>query len=577
MSAANKEELKNRIAMAAALESADLVLKGGRVFNVFTKSWETADVAICGHTIVGIGSYQGKKELDVTGLYLTPGLMDAHVHFESSMLAPREMAKILLLNGVTGAVIDPHEIANVMGIDGLQFILRETEDIPFSAYVMIPSCVPATDLDTSGACLSAGEMAAVCRLSSRVLGLAEMMNVPGVLQKQELVMDKLQLFADRVIDGHAPGLSGNLLNAYIAAGVMTDHECVTMEEALEKVSRGMYVFMREGSAAHNLLDLLPLLDKVDNRRVCLCTDDRHADDLIGQGSINYSLEIGVTQGYPAEQLIPLATLNTAECYGLQHVGALAPGYVADIAVFDDAEHFQPRHVIKNGIQVVWNRKLLWDSVPVAEAPASSMRMQELTEAALQIPAREGKKIRVIEISPTQLLTKERHLAPLIKDGAAVSDTQRDILKMAVCERHHHTGNIGLGFVTGFSLKRGAIATTVGHDSHNLTIVGTKDADMVLAGNHLKEIGGGLVIVADGEVKAALPLAIGGLMSSGKAETVNARLQQLNFWLKEAGVPEEYSTFMVLSFLSLPVIPELRLTDQGLVDVKQFRHVDIWCE
>ena len=251
--------------------------------------------------------------------------------------------------------------------------------------------------------------------------------------------------------------------------------------------------------------------------------------------------------------------------------------MADIAVFDDAEHFQPRHVIKNGIQVVRDRKLLWDSVPVAEAPASSMRMQELTEAALQIPAREGKKIRVIEISPTQLLTKERHLAPLIKEGAAVSDTQRDILKMAVCERHHHTGNIGLGFVTGFSLKRGAIATTVGHDSHNLTIVGTKDADMVLAGNHLKEIGGGLVIVADGEVKAALPLAIGGLMSSGKAETVNARLQQLNFWLKEAGVPEEYSTFMVLSFLSLPVIPELRLTDQGLVDVKQFRHVDIWCE
>lgn len=577
MSAAVKEELKNRIAMASSLEAADFVLKGGQVFNVFTRNWETADVAICGRMIVGVGSYHGKQELDVTGLYLTPGLMDAHVHFESSMLAPREMAKILLLNGVTGAIIDPHEIANVMGIDGLQFMLRETEDIPFSAYVMIPSCVPATDLDTSGALLSAEEMAAACDLSPRVLGLAEMMNVPGVLQKQEMVMDKLQRFVDRVIDGHAPGLSGERLNAYIAAGVTTEHECVTMEEALEKVSRGMYVFMREGSAAHNLIDLLPILDKVDNRRLCLCTDDRHADDLIEQGSINYSLEIGVTQGYSAERLIPLATLNTAECYGLKQIGALAPGYVADIAVFDDAEHFQPRHVIKNGIQVVRNRKLLWDSVPVAEAPESSMCMQELTEAQLQIPVREGKAIRVIEIDPTQLLTKERHFSPLIHNGEAVSDTQRDILKMAVCERHHHTGNIGLGFVTGFSLKRGAIATTVGHDSHNLAIVGTNDADMVLAGNRLREIGGGLTIVADGEVKAALPLAIGGLMSSGKAETVNAQLKQFNFWLKEAGVSEECSTFMVLSFLSLPVIPELRLTDRGLVDVGQFRHVSVWCE
>ena len=577
MNAAKKETIQNKVAMASGLQEADFVLKGGRIFNVFTKCWEEADLAICGSTIVGIGSYRGKQELDVTGLYLTPGLMDAHVHFESSMLAPREMVKILLLNGVTGAVIDPHEITNVMGVDGLQFMLRETEDIPFSAYVMVPSCVPATDLDTSGAALSAEETKAACRLSSRVLGLGEMMNVPGVLQQEGPVLDKLCLFSECFIDGHAPGLTGKGLNAYIAAGVTTDHECVTPEEALEKLSRGMYVFMREGSAAHNLVDLLPVLDKVDSRRVCLCTDDRHADDLIEQGSINYSLEIGVTQGYTAEQLIPLATLNTAECYGLKNVGALAPGYTADIVAFEDAEHFLPRHVIKNGIQVVRNRKLLWDSVPVAAAPESSMRMGALTEDLLRVPAREGKNLRVIEISPTQLLTGVRYLPPLIRQGEAVSDRQRDILKMAVCERHHHTGHIGLGFVTGFSLQRGAMATTVGHDSHNLAIVGTNDADMVLAGNRLREIGGGLTIVVAGEVKATVPLAIGGLMSSEKAESVNAQLKQLNFWLKELGVPEECSAFMVLSFLSLPVIPDLRLTDRGLVDVNQFRHVDLWCE
>lgn len=577
MDTIQKSELEKRIDVASGLLEADLVLKGGQVFNVFTGAWERADIAVCGDKIAGIGSYAGKKELDVTGLYLTPGLMDAHVHFESSMLAPREMVKILLLNGVTGAVADPHEITNVMGISGLQFMLRETEDIPFSVYVMVPSCVPATDLDTSGASLPAEEMDAVCRLSSRVLGLAEMMNVPGVLYKQPVEMSKLKLFSGKTIDGHSPGLSGKLLNAYIASGVTTEHECVTPEEALEKVSRGMYVFLREGSAAHNLIDLLPVLEQADTRRFCLCTDDRHADDLIEKGSINYALEIGVIQGYAAEKLIPLATLNTAECYGLRNVGALAPGYTADIAAFGDLQSFQPVHVVKNGRIVVQNKKLLWDNVPVAEVPESTMRMEELTAEQLRIPAREGKQIRVIEINPSQLLTKELRRTPLMREGEAVSDTERDILKMAVCERHHATGNIGLGFVTGFGLQRGAIATTVGHDSHNLAIVGTNDGDMVLAANRLRALGGGLAIAADGEVKAILPLAIGGLMSDQPAEAVNAQIKKLDFWLKELGVPEDCSTFMILSFLSLPVIPELRLTDRGLVDVGQFCHVELWCD
>ncbi|MBQ8491105.1 MAG: adenine deaminase [Acidaminococcaceae bacterium] len=569
--------LEEQIDTAMGRQEADLVLKGGNVFNVFLKTWEVADVAISGSKIVGIGQYKGRQEIDVKGLYLTPGLMDAHVHFESSMLSPREMVKVLLLNGVTGAITDPHEITNVLGEKGLRFMLDETANIPFSAYLMIPSCVPATDMDTSGARITPEDMEHIRKLSPRILGLAEMMNFPGILGKQQNEMNKMKLFYNQKVDGHAPGLSGKELNAYVASGITTEHECVTPAEAWEKVRRGMYVFMREGSAAHNLVDLLPLLKKPGNRRLCLCTDDRHADDLIEQGSINYLLEIGVAQGYDPEDLIPMATLNIAECYGLKHVGALAPGYVADIAVFENLQSFQPVHVIKGGVQVVKNRKLLWKSDPVLEPPGQSMNMRPATVEDFRIPAKKNKKLRVIGISQTQLLTSELHLTPTVQNGEAVSDIGRDILKMAVFERHYNTGNIGLGFAFGFGLKKGAIATTVGHDSHNLSVVGTNDEDMAVAVNRLREIGGGLIVVSDGEVRATVPLAIAGLMSDRDAMAVNSQIKQLNFWLKELGVPEEYSTFMILAFTSLPVIPELRLTDRGLVDVVHFEHVDLWCE
>lgn len=572
-----KARIAADIATAEGMRKADLVLKGGQVFNVFTQSWETADVAIRGSRIVGIGEYDGEREIDVRGKYVTPGFMDAHVHLESSMLAPREFAKILLLNGVTTVFADPHEIANVLGVSGIEFFLEATEDMPLSVYINVPSCVPATNLDTSGAALTASDMEAVRELNPRVLGLAEMMNYVGVVKGQPDVLDKLAAFQDAVIDGHAPGLTGHDLNAYIAAGVTNDHECITVEEAKEKVSRGMYVFLREGSAAHNLVDLLPVLQEVDNRRCCLCTDDRHVDDLIGQGSINYLLEIGVTQGYPAEQLLPLATLNTAECFGLRGLGAVAPGYTADLNVFDDLESFQPVHVVKDGYPVVYNGRLNWASRPVRSQAVFTMNMPPLDPLSFQIPVEEGKYLRVIDLSQNQLVTKELHKAPYILNGEAVSDTSRDILKMAVCERHHGTGSIGLGFVRGVQLKRGAIGTTVGHDSHNLTLVGTNDADMALAGNKLREIGGGLVIAADGEVKATLPLPIAGLMSDREANVVNAQMKQLLFWTHELGVPDDFSPFMVLSFLSLPVIPELRLTDQGLVDVTRFTHVPLWVD
>ena len=472
--------LEDQIDVAAGRQEADLVLKGGHVFNVFLKTWEDADIAISGSKIVGIGNYTGKHILDVTGLYLTPGLMDAHVHFESSMLSPREMVKVLLLNGVTGAIADPHEITNVLGEKGFRFMLEETEGIPFSAYLMVPSCVPATDMDTSGARITPENMERLRNLSPRVLGLAEMMNFPGILSKLQGEMDKLKLFYKQKMDGHAPGISGKDLNAYVASGITTEHECVTPAEALEKIKRGMYVFLREGSAAHNLVDLLPVLDKADNRRLCLCTDDRHADDLIEQGSINYLIDIGMSLGYEAEDLIPMATLNVAECYGLQQVGALAPGYQADIVAFKGLRPFQPIHVVKGGALVVKNRRLLWKSKPVLKMPGQSMNMPAVTKEDLRIPAKPGKRIRVIGISQTQLLTTKLHMEPAIRNGETVSDTERDILKMAVFERHHNTGNVGLGFVYGFGLKRGAIATTVGHDSHNLSVVGTNDEDMVVA-------------------------------------------------------------------------------------------------
>ena len=569
--------LEEQIDVAAGRQEADLVLKGGHVFNVFLKTWEDADVAISGNKIVGIGDYTGKEEIDVTGLYLTPGLMDAHVHFESSMLSPREMAKVLLLNGVTGAITDPHEITNVLGEDGFRFMLDETAGIPFSAYLMVPSCVPATDMDTSGARILPEDMERFRGLSPRVLGLAEMMNFPGILTRLQGEMDKLKLFYKQKVDGHAPGITGKELNAYVASGISTEHECVTPAEAQEKVKRGMYVFLREGSAAHNLVDLLPLIKKPGNRHLCLCTDDRHADDLIEQGSINYMLEIGVTHGYEPEDLIPLATLNIAECYGLPQMGALAPGYVADIAVFENLQSFQPVHVLKGGALVVKNRKLLWKSEPLLKMPGRSMNMPAVTAKDFIIPVQPGKRMRVIGISQTQLLTTKLHLEPTVRNGEAVSDTNRDILKAAVLERHHNTGNIGLGFTFGFGLKRGAIATTVGHDSHNLSVVGTNDEDMALAVNRLREIGGGLIIVSEGEVRATVPLAIAGLMSDRDAVVVNSQIKQLHFWIRELGIPEEFSVFMILAFMSLPVIPELRLTDRGLVDVSRFEHVDLWCD
>lgn len=569
-----KTDLAAVLAVARGEAPADIVLKGGFVFNSFTGEWETGDVAIAGATIAGIGIYSGQKEIDVTGKYVTPGLMDAHLHIESTMVAPRELAKILLLNGVTTIFADPHEIANVLGCAGIELMLAETEDMPLDVFFMLPSCVPATDMETGGAVLTAAKLEPLVS-HERVLGLGEMMNYPGTICGADAVLDKLALTGCSLCDGHAPGVSGKALNAYLAAGITSDHEATTADEAVEKLRRGAYLMLREASGAHNLLDLLPAVTPLNCRRCCLATDDRHLDELVSEGSINYLIEIGAAHGYAVEQLLQMATLNTAERFRLYDRGALAPGYKADICVFDNLVNFQPQLVIKNGAVIVNKQKLLWQSTPLLSAPANTMRLENVHKQQLQIPARPGKKARVIRIVPEQILTEADYMLPEVQAGFVVSDTRRDILKLAVWERHGGNGNTGVGLVHGFGLKRGALASTVAHDSHNLIVVGADDRDMLAAAVALQEVGGGLAVVADGEVKALLPLPLAGLMSDQNTEFVQHKLQQLHFWAAELGVPENVNAFNCLSFLALPVIPRLRLSDKGLVDVDQFALVDLW--
>lgn len=562
------------LAAARGDEPADLVLKGGFVFNGFTGEWEVGDVAIIGDTIAGIGSYKGKKELDVTGKYVTPGLMDAHLHIESTMVAPLELAKILLLNGVTTIFADPHEIANVLGTEGIELMLAETETMPLDVFFMLPSCVPATVMETSGAMLAADALAPLLA-HERVLGLGEMMNYPGAIHGAPEVLDKLFLVDGALCDGHAPGVSGQALNAYLAAGISSDHEATTAEEAEEKLRRGAYLLLREASGAHNLLDLLPAVTPLNSRRCCLSTDDRHLDELVSEGSINYLVEIGVAHGYAVEQLLQMATLNTAERFRLYDRGALASGYRADINVFNNLVNFQPQLVIKDGTVVVSKQKLLWQSPPLLAAPVNTMRLEDVRAQQLQLPAQAGRRARVIRIVPEQILTELRFREPLIQNGLVVSDTERDIVKLAVWERHGVNGNVGVGLVQGFGLKRGALASTIAHDSHNLIVTGVNDEDMLAAAVALQQVGGGLAVVVDGEVKALLPLPLAGLMSDQNTEFVQHKLQQLNFWASELGVPENVNAFNCLSFLALPVIPSLRLSDKGLVDVDKFALVDLW--
>lgn len=567
-----KTDLKERIAVARGLRKADLVLKGGRVVNVFSGEIYETDVAVHQGAIAGLGDYGGKRVIDVSGKIVLPGLIDSHVHIESSLLAPAEFAKAALPHGTTAVVADPHEIANVLGKRGIRYFLHATEGLPLDFYFMLPSCVPATVLETSGARLSAKDLTPFLK-HPRVLGLAEMMNYPGVLAAEPGVLEKLGRFRNAVIDGHAPGLAGKDLAAYIGAGINSDHECVTAGEAREKVRLGMTVFVREGSAAKDLEALLPAVTQANSRFFCICTDDLQAKDLL-EGGVNLVVKKAIRLGLDPVTAVRMATLNPALHFGLKRKGGLLPGHDADMAVIDGFDSFTVEKVFKAGRLVAGGGKNVGPVRRVDQAVArNAVRMQALDIGDIRLKAASD-SARVIELIQDQIETKQVIMPVATKGGYVVPDTERDILKLLVIERHKATGNIGFGLVRGFGLRSGALASTVAHDSHNIIVVGADDGDMLRALLEIRKLHGGLVVVNNGKVLASLPLPIAGLMSDKPAKAVAGRIEALHHAAKRLGVKLE-EPFSAMAFLALPVVPELKLTDKGLVDVKRFRFTDLF--
>jgi len=565
-------KLGELIRVADGREKADLLLKNAQIVNVFSGEIIEDHVAISKDTIVGFGTYSAHKVIDLEGKYLCPGLIDGHVHIESSLLSVPEYARAVLPLGTTTLIADPHEIANVLGLDGIRYILDSSRNLPLDIYIMLPSCVPTSHLETAGARLTAPDLSLMMD-EGRILGVGEVMNFPSVLKGDPGILEKIAIAGGGVVEGHAPGLSGKHLSAYISAGIRSDHECTSVEEAEEKLRKGMHIMIREASPARNLKTLLPLVNTRNSRRFSFVSDDRHPIDLVEEGHIDYMIRIAVKMGVDPVTAIQMATINTAEYFKLGNIGAVAPGYQADLVVFDAPSDFKVLRVIKRGEIVAENGHLV---VPL-EAPdvhlRSSINVAWLDTKDLSIKA-EGSEIRVIEVVPDQIVTKERIENVAVRNGLAVADPDRDLLKIAVLERHLASGNMGLGFIKGFGLKRGAIGSSVAHDSHNIVAVGANDRDIMSAVEEIIKMRGGLVAVVDGKVLSALTLEIAGLMSSERFEKVEHRMRELASAAREMGCKLE-RPFMTLSFMALSVIPELKLTDKGLVNVDQFSIVPLF--
>ncbi|HEX2049067.1 MAG TPA: adenine deaminase [Actinomycetota bacterium] len=560
------------IAVARGDAPPDLVIEGARVFSCFTKEWLDVDVGVAEGRIAGLGAFEGGERVDGRGQYLVPGFVDAHMHIESCKLMVDEFARAVLPHGTTAVVTDPHEIANVLGTDGIHWMLDVCDHLPLSVFVMASSCVPASPFETSRRPLTTGDMESILR-RRYALGVAEMMNFPAVITGDDSELAKLRVRGATHIDGHAPGVRGRALDAYLAAGIRSDHEATTFEEALEKRRKGMWVLIREASNARNLVDLLPLVERYGPSTCAFCTDDREPDFLVREGHVNQMCRVAVSEGIAPEDAILLATLNPARYHGLTDMGAIAPGYVADFCLLPDLESFRPTKVFTDGRLVVDGGVAL----PFARAEVPlwvrhSMNNAPVSPTDLQIPSTGG-DVRVIGIVAGQLLTRALTETPKLEDGLAVADPERDIAKIAVVERHHGTGRIGKGFVTGFGLRRGAFASTVAHDGHNVLVVGTNDSDMSACVTRLGEIGGGIVAVHDGRVAGELALPVAGLLSDEPYETVVERMDSLHEALGGMGVSTP-APFMTLSFLALSVIPSLKITDRGLIDVDRFEIVPL---
>ncbi len=553
---------------------ATLLLKNANLVNVFTGEIYKTDIAIQGSHIAAIGpGYEGQEVIDLKGRFVAPGFIDAHVHIESSMCTPREYARAVLPHGVTSVVADPHEIANVLGLEGVSFMLDNAKYGVLSVYVMASSCVPATHMGTAGARLEAYEIEHL-KGNPWVLGLAEMMNYPGVIKGQQDVLDKLEAFKGRVLDGHAPGVRGRDLNTYLSVGIRSDHECTTVEEAQEKLRLGMTIFLREASNAHNLRELLPAVTPENSRRICFCTDDRHPADLIEQGSIDHMVRMAIAEGLTPMTAIRMATLNTAEYFGLRDLGGIAPSRRADLVIFSDLHNPIPELTYRGGKLVARDGGMLPGEGAARPIDLRNSMNVEWDTVEFGIPAHSS-RARVIGSVPNQLVTEHLIEEARIENGHVVTDTERDILKMAVIERHRATGHIGKGLINGIGLKRGAIAGTVAHDHHNLVVIGVDDESMMTAAEAVGRMGG--LAAASGEnVIAELPLPVAGLMSDRPIEEISASLDTLLDAANALGSPLD-DPFMAMSFMALEVIPKLKLTDLGLVDVEQFKIVDLFVE
>lgn len=566
-------KLNRLIKVARSEEPADLVIKGGQIVNVFSNEIYPADIAICDDHIAGVGNYDGPNVVDARGKFITPGFLDGHMHIESSMVTVWEFTKTVMPHGTTTIMADPHELANVLGIEGIEYVLKTAKYQPLSVYVMLPSCVPATDLETSGARLKAVDLLPYLN-SPWVLGLAEMMNYPGVVHQTDEVMEKLRIVGNKIVDGHAPQLTGKDLNAYIAAGIGNDHECTTVAEAQEKMRLGMSIAVREGSVTRDLLTLLPLIKPENADRFYFCTDDRTPADLMTRGHIDSMVRMAIGAGLDPALAVRLATINTARYFGLHKVGAIAPGWVADLNILTDLKSCVVEKVFKHG-HLVAEKGYLLGNKPMTSTISvrNTVHIRPLGETSFEIPVKTG-KARVMELIPDQIITRQIFAEPKRDNGHVVSDTKNDILKIAVIERHHATGNIGLGLTKGFGLKSGAIASSVGHDAHNINVVGTNDADMRAAVEQIVAMKGGFAVANNGKILASVPLPIAGLLSDKPLPDVKDELDAANDATAKLGCTVK-EPFMALSFMALSVIPELKLTDRGLVDVNQFKLVDLY--
>ncbi len=576
----DKEMLRKRIEVAAGRRMADAVIKNCKVVNVYTGEIQEGDIALCDGRIAGVGEYEGRQVFDGAGCYAVPGFIDSHIHIESAFVTPEEISRLLVPHGATTIIADPHEIVNVCGIDGMNYMLDAAREAALDIKYMLPSCVPATPFEHAGAVIDAEAMKAPIK-NERILGLGEYMNFPGVTGAAESDLDKLMVAAEsgKLIDGHSPGLSGKDLNAYAGAGIHTDHECSTLEEMKDRLARGMYVLMRQGSACHNLRDLVAGVTPVNSRRCLLCSDDRQPKTIFEEGHLDNHLRICVEEGIDPVTAVQMASLNAAECFGLKDRGAIAPGLRADIVLVNNLKEFEVQKVWIEGKLVSQEGKYLPEVVRKDITPVmGSVHVKDFSVDRLRMNLKSG-HVHVIEILPGGVVTgKGVADVNLTKEGDFKYDKDADVVKIAVVERHHNTGNVAVGLLRGYGIKEGAVALSIAHDSHNIIAVGVSNEEIAFAIEQLIAQTGGVVLVKSGQVIDRMPLPVGGIMSDRSGEWVDEKLTSLHETaFKELGVSQNVEPIMTLCFMSLPVIPELKLTDMGLFDVTKFEFISVEAE